>query len=122
MPFCVAARPISRPSGSRLPVRLLPGMAGRDLDHEKPSGGRADQLLSGRGRAPNSPEPLHGHRNTGGRRKVVELAKPNFNFQKRQKELARKKKQEQKRLLKQASKNADSTDPSAKPADASNSP
>ena len=53
---------------------------------------------------------------------MVELAKPNFNFQKRQKELAKKKKQEQKRLLKQASKNADSTDLSAEPADASNSP
>ena len=53
---------------------------------------------------------------------MVELAKPNFNFQKRQKELARKKKQEQKHLLKQARKNADSTAPSAEPADASNSP
>jgi len=51
------------------------------------------------------------------------LTRPNFNFQKRQKELARKKKQEQKRLLKQARKNADSTDPSAtEPDDASESP
>lgn len=53
---------------------------------------------------------------------MVELAKPNFNFQKRQKELAKKKKQEQKRLLKQALRNAGSTDPSAEPADAPNSP
>ena len=45
---------------------------------------------------------------------MVELAKPYFNFQKRQKELAKEKKQEQKRLLKQARKNANSTDP-AKP-------
>jgi len=51
------------------------------------------------------------------------LARPKFNFEKRQKELARKKKQEQKRLLKQARKNADSTDPSAaEPNDASESP
>jgi hypothetical protein len=41
------------------------------------------------------------------------LAKPNFNFEKRQKELARKKKMEQKHLLKQARKNAHSTGPSA---------
>ena len=53
---------------------------------------------------------------------MVELAKPNFNFQKRQKELAKKKKREQKNLSKQARKNTDSTDPSAEPADASNSP
>ena len=54
---------------------------------------------------------------------MVELAKPNFNFQKRQKELAKKTKQEQKRLLKQGRKNADSTDPSAaEPNDASESP
>jgi len=54
---------------------------------------------------------------------VVELARPKFNFEKRQKELARQKKKEQKRLLKQARKNADSTDPSsAEPADASESP
>jgi len=39
------------------------------------------------------------------------LARPKFNFEKRQKELARGKKQEQKRLLKQARKNRDSTDP-----------
>ena len=51
------------------------------------------------------------------------MARPKFNFEKRQKELARKKKREQKRLLKQARKNADSTDPSAaKPDDASESP
>ncbi|GAH81806.1 unnamed protein product [marine sediment metagenome] len=51
---------------------------------------------------------------------MVELAKPNFNFEKRKKELAKKKKQEQKRLLKQARKNADSTDPSpTEPNDAS---
>jgi hypothetical protein len=51
------------------------------------------------------------------------LARPKFNFEKRQKELARKKKQERKRLLKQARKNPDSTDPSAaEPNDASESP
>ena len=50
------------------------------------------------------------------------MARPKFNFEKRQKELARKKKKEQKRLLKQARKNADSTDHSAEPADASDSP
>jgi hypothetical protein len=51
------------------------------------------------------------------------LARPKFNFEKRQKELARKKKQERKRLLKQARKNADFTDPSAaEPHDASESP
>lgn len=51
------------------------------------------------------------------------MARPNFNYEKRQKELAKKKKQEQKRLLKQARKNADSADPSApKPDDASESP
>jgi hypothetical protein len=50
------------------------------------------------------------------------LARPKFNFEKRQKELARKKKQGQKRLLKQARKNADSTNRSAaKPHDASES-
>ena len=67
-------------------------------------------------------EPLHGHPNAGERRKAVELARPNFNFQKRQKELAKKKNQEQKRLLKQARKNAGSTNPSVEPGDASNSP
>ena len=51
------------------------------------------------------------------RPEVTELAKPNFNFQKREKELAKKRKQEQKRLLKQARKVGDSTDPSAGPAD-----
>jgi len=51
------------------------------------------------------------------------LARPKFNLEKRQKELARKKKQEQKRLLKQARKNADSTDPAAaEPHDASEFP
>ena len=51
------------------------------------------------------------------------MARPKFNFEKRQKELARKKKQERKRLLKQARKDADSTDPSAaEPNDASESP
>ena len=54
---------------------------------------------------------------------MVELAKPSFNFQKRQKELGKKKKQEQKRLLKQARRNADPTAPSAaEPHDASESP
>ena len=56
-------------------------------------------------------------------RKAVELAKQNFNFQKQQKELARQKKQEQKRLLKQASKKADSAVPSsAEPNEAAESP
>jgi sRNA-binding protein len=36
----------------------------------------------------------------------VELAKPNFQYEKRQKELAKKKKQEEKRLKKQAAKEA----------------
>ena len=67
-------------------------------------------------------ELLHGFPNTGARRKVGELAKPNFNFQKRQKEDAKRKKQEQKRLLKQARKNAGSADPSATPVNAPNPP
>ena len=51
------------------------------------------------------------------------MARPKFNFEKRQKELARKTKQERKRLLKQARKDADSTDPSAaEPNDVSESP
>jgi len=51
------------------------------------------------------------------------LARPRFNFEKRQKELARKKKQEKKRPAERARKNADSTDPSAaEPHDASESP
>ena len=51
------------------------------------------------------------------------MAKPRFNFEKRQKELAKKKKKQQKRLLKQTRKNADSTDPTAaEPDDASESP
>jgi len=51
------------------------------------------------------------------------LARSRFNFEKRQKELARKKKKQQKRLLKQARKNADSTAPSSdEPRDASESP
>ena len=51
------------------------------------------------------------------------MARAKFNYQKRQKELARKKKREQKRLLKQARKNADSADPSAaEPDDAAESP
>ena len=51
------------------------------------------------------------------------MARPKFNPEKRQKELARKKKQEQKLLLKQARKNADSTaPPAAEPHDASESP
>jgi len=37
----------------------------------------------------------------------VELAKPNFQYEKRQKELAKKKKQEEKRLKKLAAKAAD---------------
>ena len=50
------------------------------------------------------------------------MARPKFNFEKRQKELVRKKKQEQKRLRRQARKNPDSTDPSAAgPDDASES-
>jgi len=54
---------------------------------------------------------------------VVDLARPKFNFEKRQKELARKKKKEQKRLVKQARKSADATDPSAaEPHGASESP
>ena len=40
------------------------------------------------------------------------MARQKFNFEKRQKELAREKKQEQKRLLKQARRNPDSADPS----------
>ena len=44
----------SRPNGSRLLVRGLPVIAGRDLDYEKPPGGRADQWLSGVVCAPNS--------------------------------------------------------------------
>ena len=50
------------------------------------------------------------------------MARPKFNFEKRQKELAKKKKKEQKLLLKEARKNADSTETSAEPPDASNSP
>ena len=37
-------------------------------------------------------------------KEYVELAKPNFQYEKRQKELAKKKKQEEKRLKKQAAK------------------
>ena len=48
---------------------------------------------------------------------MVEV-KPNFNFQKRQRELAKKQKQEQKRLLKQAAKNPDSPDPAPESTDA----
>jgi hypothetical protein len=40
----------------------------------------------------------------------VELAKPNFQYEKRQKELAKKKKQEEKRLKKLAAKTADAPD------------
>lgn len=62
-------------------------------------------------------------RDTGRRPKAVDLARPRFNFEKRQKELARKKKQEKKRPAERARKNADSTDPSAaEPHDASESP
>ena len=51
------------------------------------------------------------------------MARAKFNFEKRQKELARKKKRDQKRLAKQARKNADSTDPpAAEPEDAAESP
>jgi len=51
------------------------------------------------------------------------LARPKFNFEKRRKELARKKKQQQKRLAKEARKNTNSTDsPAAEPQDASESP
>ena len=55
-------------------------------------------------------------------RKAADLARPKFNFEKQQKDLAKKRKQEQKRLLKQARKNAGSTAPSsAEPHDASES-
>ena len=51
------------------------------------------------------------------------MARPKFNFEKRQKELAKKKKRERKRLAKLARKDADSTDPpAAEPDDASESP
>ncbi|MEO6689504.1 MAG: hypothetical protein ABIS07_16790 [Dokdonella sp.] len=37
-------------------------------------------------------------------------AKPNYNFDKRQRDIAKKKKQDEKRLKKQSKKNADGTD------------
>ena len=43
----------------------------------------------------------------------VELAKPNFQYEKRQKELAKKKKQEEKRLKKLAAKAGAEPDPAA---------
>ncbi len=46
-------------------------------------------------------------------KEYVELAKPNFQYEKRQKELAKKKKQEEKRLKKLAAKAAADGDPAA---------
>ncbi len=96
------------------------------MKRDRPAVGRSNGLAE-EDRSPIRDEPLHdnhpGIGTSGGRRKAVELARPNFNFEKRQKEIAKKKKQEQKRLLKQARKNAGSADPSAaKPDDASESP
>ena len=96
------------------------------MKRDRPTVGRSNGLAE-EDRSPIRAEPLHdnhpGIGTSGGERKAVELARPNFNFEKRQKEIAKKKKQEQKRLLKQARKNAGSTDPSAaKPDDASESP
>jgi len=46
------------------------------------------------------------------------LAKPNYQFEKRQKDLAKKSKQEEKRQQKLAKKTADESDPSAEIPDA----
>jgi hypothetical protein len=50
------------------------------------------------------------------------LAKPNYQFEKRQRDLAKKKKQEEKRLKKQEKTGTDAQDPSAVPAAAEDSP
>jgi hypothetical protein len=57
------------------------------------------------------------------RREDHHLAKPNYQFEKRQRDLAKKKKQEEKRLKKQQDKtDADALDPSAAPASAEDAP
>jgi hypothetical protein len=60
--------------------------------------------------------------NTRHRREDHHLAKPNYQFEKRQRDLAKKKKQEEKRLKKQEKTGTDAQDPSAVPAAAEDSP